>query len=248
ALDPTGLRDALREAVASHILAADEDGWYSFRHALLREVVADDLLPGERSEVHLQLAHALERRMAERGEGAHLAAGIAHHYYAAGDQPAALAASARAADAADAVHAHGEAAALSERALDLWDRVANPEEVAGIDYIELLRRTAFDTGAMDDFPRKEHLLKKALALVDKEADPRRAADLMEGLARTQWSLTRGADAMETAAHALALLPEDEPTKERARLLGWLAKARMLQGKYVASLEVASEAIDVGEAA
>ncbi|HEY7632702.1 MAG TPA: hypothetical protein VH817_18495, partial [Thermoleophilaceae bacterium] len=247
-LEPAELSAALREAVANHILAVDEDDWYSFRHALLREVVADDLLPGERSAIHLQLAHALERRAAERGEGAHLAAGIAHHYYAAGDQPAALAASVRAADAADAVHAHGEAAALSERALDLWDRVENPEEIVGIDYVELLRRTAIDTGAMDDFPRKEHLLKKALALVDKEAEPRRAADLMEGLARTQWSLNRGADAMETAAHALELLPEDEPTKERARLLGWLAKARMLQGKYMASLEIGSEAIEVGKAA
>src|SRR5689334_768122 len=104
-LGPAELSGALRETLASHILAVNEDGWYSFRHALLREVVADDLLPGERSELHLQLAHALERRASESGEGAHLAAGIAHHYYAAGDQPAALAASVRAAEAADKVHA-----------------------------------------------------------------------------------------------------------------------------------------------
>ncbi len=141
-LDPAELRAGLREAVASHILSADEDGWYSFRHALLREVVADDLLPGERSEIHLALAHALEHRAEEQGQGAHLAAGIAHHYYAAGDQAAALAASVRAAEAADGVHAHGEAAALSERALELWERVPNAEEVAGIDHIELLRRAA----------------------------------------------------------------------------------------------------------
>jgi ATP/maltotriose-dependent transcriptional regulator MalT len=245
-LSPGELSAALREAVAAHILVADEDGWYRFRHALLREVVADDLLPGERSEVHLTLAHALERRAAERGEGAHLAAGIAHHYYAAGDQPAALAASVRAADAADKVHAHGEAAALSERALELWDRVPNAEEVAGIDYIELLRRTAFDKGAVDDLARKEHLLKKALKLMDHQTDPLRAADLMEGLARTQWTLNRSTDAMETAAHALDLLPDDKPTTEKARLLGWLSKARMLQGKYVAALEVASEAIEAGQ--
>jgi DNA-binding CsgD family transcriptional regulator/tetratricopeptide (TPR) repeat protein len=245
-LDAAELRAGLREAVASHILAADEDGWYSFRHALLREVVADDLLPGERSEIHLALARALERRAEEHGQGAHLAAGIAHHYYAAGDQTAALATSVRAADAADAVHAHGEAAALSERALELWDRVPDAEQVAGIDHIELLRRAAYDN--VDDVSRKEHLLKRALEEVDREADPLRAASLMEGLARTQWTLNRGVDSMETAAHALALLPDDEPTTEKARLLGWLAKARMLQGKYMASLEIASGAIDAAKAA
>ena len=48
-----------------------------FRHALLREVVVDDLLPGERAELHLALARALERRaegLPDHG-GAHLAAG-----------------------------------------------------------------------------------------------------------------------------------------------------------------------------
>jgi len=45
AIDARVLRDALREAVDSHIVVADDDGRYAFRHALLREVVDDDLLP-----------------------------------------------------------------------------------------------------------------------------------------------------------------------------------------------------------
>ena len=133
-IDPRALRDALREAVAAQLVVADEEGRYAFRHALLREVVVDDLLPGERAELHLALARALERRaegLPAHG-GAHLAAGIAHHYYASGDQPKALVASVRAAQAAEAVHANGEAAALYSRALQLWDRVANAEELAGL--------------------------------------------------------------------------------------------------------------------
>jgi predicted ATPase/DNA-binding CsgD family transcriptional regulator len=246
-LDPSELRAALREVVASHIVAADEDGWYSFRHALLREVVADDLLPGERSELHLALAKALERRAAEQGDGAHLSAGIAHHYYAAGDQTAALTASVRAGLAADGVHAHGEAAAQFERALDLWDRVPDAESVAGIDRVELYRLAALDNGAEGDYARQEHLLRRGLELVDNEAEPLRAAMLMEALARAQWSLNRGPEAMENAARALSLLPESEPSKEKARVLGWISKARMLQGRYVQALEVASEAIEVGTA-
>ena len=48
------LREALREAVDAHILVVDDEGRYAFRHALLREVVDDDLLPGERAELHLR--------------------------------------------------------------------------------------------------------------------------------------------------------------------------------------------------
>ena len=42
---------------------------YRFRHALLREVVHDDLLPGEHAELHLALARALERRAAAGRRG-----------------------------------------------------------------------------------------------------------------------------------------------------------------------------------
>ena len=101
---PFDPRVPVREAVAAQLVVADDEGFYAFRHALLREVVVDDLLPGERASLHLALARALEARaegLPGHG-GAHLAAGIAHHYLASGDQPAALAASVRAAQAAEA--------------------------------------------------------------------------------------------------------------------------------------------------
>src|SRR5262249_21214537 len=60
--DIGSLRDALREAVANQILAVTPEGRYRFRHALLREVVHDDLLPGERTGIDLKLARALEGR------------------------------------------------------------------------------------------------------------------------------------------------------------------------------------------
>ena len=107
------------------MLVADDDGRLMFRHALLRETLYDDLLPGERSELHLALARRSKRR--RRGEDdreVELAATIASHYAAAGDQPAALRAAVRAAQAAREVHAYGEVADLAERALELWPRVA----------------------------------------------------------------------------------------------------------------------------
>src|SRR5689334_3585309 len=141
-MEPRALREALRVAVESHIAVVDEDGWHTFRHALLREVVVDDLLPGERSALHLALARAFERRFAEGPRGAWVAARIAEHYRAAGDQPAELAAAVVAAERADDVRAHGEAAALVERALELWDRVPDAEAHAGASRTDLLLRAA----------------------------------------------------------------------------------------------------------
>ena len=117
------LRTVVREAAESNVIVADERGRYQFRHALLREVVHDDLLPGEHAELHLALARALEAQAAESGDDAILSAGIAHHYLSAGCQREALMWSVRAADAAERVHAHGEAGSQLERALDLWSRV-----------------------------------------------------------------------------------------------------------------------------
>ena len=124
-LDDGALRSALRDAIAGHVVAVDGTDRYVFRHVLLREVVYDDLLPGERAELHRAVARALEARLPGDG-GPALAAAVAHHFYRSGDQPEALRTAILAADAATAAHAEADAAQLLERALELWERVVEP--------------------------------------------------------------------------------------------------------------------------
>ena len=131
------LHGALREAVAEQVLEAHEDGRLGFRHALLREALYDDLLPGERGELHLALAHLYEQQANGSEEwGVERATTIANHYAAGGDQPAALRATVLAGLAARDVHAYGEAADLAERALELWPRVSDPESLVPLDHVE----------------------------------------------------------------------------------------------------------------
>ena len=237
----------MREAVAAQLVVADDEGFYAFRHALLREVVVDDLLPGERASLHLALARALEARadgLPGHG-GAHLAAGIAHHYLASGDQPAALAASVRAAQAAEAVHANGEAAALYARALQLWDRVADAEALTGHDHVELLRSAAWTNDREHEPARAESYLRAAITELG-DSDPERTAQLLELVARQQFSLGRSAAAAETRREALELLPEG-PSGTRATLLAGMAKELMLESRLQETVEVADEAIEVARA-
>ena len=56
------LYEALREAVDAFLLVVDGTGrGYAFRHALTRDAVYEDLLPGERAELHTAYAEALDR-------------------------------------------------------------------------------------------------------------------------------------------------------------------------------------------
>lgn len=231
-IDPVALQAALHEAVAEHVLVPGDDGRLRFRHALLREVLYDDLLPGERGELHLTLARVLEPRMGQGDEReAELAAAVAGHYASAGDQPAALRASVRAALAARDVHAYGEAAGLAERALDLWPRVPGAEKQIPLTRIDLLRLAASAHRLAGDRERAEVLLTRALDEVDPSCDVHLHAGLLAQLSRIQWSLNRGEEAVETSERALAMLPVGEPSHERAFLMAWLARTRFLRGRF-----------------
>ena len=71
----------LREAIDASVLTADETG-YSFRHALLREVVHDDLLPGQHARLHARFAALLEAHPELVNPGT-APLEIAHHWSAA---------------------------------------------------------------------------------------------------------------------------------------------------------------------
>jgi len=247
-LDGEPLQAALREAIAEQMLVAGDDDQLSFRHALLREVLYDDLLPGERCELHLSLAGALERQGPPVLGELERAATIAHHYAAAGDQRAALRTTVLAATAANRAYAHTEAAALAERALELWPRVPEAEAEVDLDHAGLLVLAADAHDLGHDRVRGEHLLAQALRELNPDVDPRRYSALLAHLARVQWSLNQGPQALASAQRALAILPAEDRSRERAGLLAWLARVRCLRGRFRDAITDGEEALDAAVAA
>ena len=250
--DRDSLQAALRDAVAEQVLVPGADGRFCFRHALLREALYDDLLPGERGELHMALARHLEAAGSPAGDDEELerTASIASHYAAAGDQPAALRTTIEAATAARHVQAWGEAADLLQRALELWPRVAGAEAIAGMDHVELLGRAAVALSIIDERSRADALLTHALDELDPERDPARHAALLGRRARILWSLNRGEEAVALAERALAMVPDDDPRGDRPLLLAWLARSRFLRGRLRQSATDAeaalAAAIDAGD--
>jgi DNA-binding CsgD family transcriptional regulator len=241
-LDPDALQLALREAVSEQVLIAGEDERFCFRHALLREALYDDLLPGERGALHIALARHLEQRCgADDDRELERASSIAGHYAAAGDQPNALRSTIAAARAAHTVFAYGEAADLTERALELWPRVDDAQGAGGIDHIELLTMAAEAHRVIDDRTRSVVLINEALREIDPDGKPARYAGLLARQARMVWALNRGAEAVEIAERALVMLPARDPEGVRPQLLAWLARSRFLRGRF-------RESVADGEAA
>jgi predicted ATPase len=115
------LTAAIRPAVTGNVLVTTDDG-YTFRHALIREAVHEDLLPGEHSGVHTRFARAIEADPALVGGGR---ADIekAHHWYSAHNTTGALTSAWQASAQASRAVAHAERLMLLERVLELWDQV-----------------------------------------------------------------------------------------------------------------------------
>lgn len=227
--DADAVETAAREAIAGGVLLVDGPR-YAFRHALVRDAIHDELLPGERVRAHTRYAQALEAR------GPEAASETSYHWIAAHDAPSAFAASLAAMAHARDSFAHDLAARMGERALELWDRV--PGETHGGDRAGLLAATAHHFRDAGESERAIALVDEALALDGLAAD-RRA-----GLLRDKASYLANVGqvgSVELLREALALLEGEGPSELRARILGELAARLMLEARFDEAVTTADAA-------
>ena len=257
-LDEDELLRALRETVDSHLLVVDPSGHgYVFRHALTRDAVYEDMLPGERVRLHAAYAAALDRDP-DLGSGDVDASALAYHWYAALDLPRALPATTVAAARAAATGAPAEALRLLERALEIWPRVADATERTGMDRVDVSRlaaSAAYQYGALD---RARSLLADALAELaqgddedndDGDNDGRvRRALLLERYAVVQRDSNEPTAAARTLQQALSLLPRDQVTRAHAVVLATTAGTQLRADDMVNCAQTAQRAIEAARAA
>lgn len=183
-LDEAELEEALRGAVQHHILVPGEHEVYAFRHALVREAVYGDLLPGERVRLHAAYARQFVHEQGKRGA----AAALAHHSMESHALPRALAASVTAAEEATKQGAPAEALAHLERALNLWNVVPEADRPEGITEPALLRTASWVAGTSGEPDRAVAFARSALRLTGDCSDAEVAAEAGRRLAKALYAI------------------------------------------------------------
>jgi DNA-binding CsgD family transcriptional regulator/tetratricopeptide (TPR) repeat protein len=221
----TGLADddldrGLRPAVAANVLIAD-DGGYGFRHALIREAIYDDLLPGERTRLHTRFAEILDSD-ASLVAPDRLLIEQAHHWYHAHDMTWALISAWQAAAQAGHTLAYAEQLSLLARVLELWEKVPDAAEQIGASHLTVLETAAraakhAEDGDRSTADRSISYASAALKEIDRSAEPVRAALLLEARATMCKHSVIGDPEADLRA-ALELVPPGSDAAARARVL------------------------------
>jgi DNA-binding NarL/FixJ family response regulator len=240
--------EAVREAAGHQLLVPDGPDGYRFRHALLREAVYGDLMPGERTRLHARLASLLAGVPGAAAE-------LAHHSMASHDIPGAFTASVRAGDEAERLGAPAEAHRHYDLALELWVRVEAAERIAGMTRGKLGLKSALAAAASGDVPRAVHLLRRIRDRVSGQAGPAESAELRcrlgERLAyyllqseNTQWY----AEALQVAEATVRETLDEPPTWYRARTMATYAITLMAAHRDDDARDWASRAREAARAA
>ena len=200
--------------------SATQGDQFVFRHALLREVLYEELLNGERTRLHAAFARALTSG-SDPNRGVQPAE-LAYHWHAAHDLPRALDAFVRAGLAAEGMSAFcaGSPRVNFESARSaLWaEEVPNPQSCkATSDRVDLLAHIAHATEGSAP-TRSLAYIKEAIALVDPATEPTRAGTLLARLGRFTWLLLDDLGAVAASRDAVALVPSSPPSRARALVL------------------------------
>ncbi|WP_216216320.1 NAD(P)H-dependent oxidoreductase [Amycolatopsis aidingensis] len=212
------LATAIRAAVAANVLVVAGDG-YLFRHALIREAVYRNLLPGERIGLHARYAEVLGAEP-ELSAAARPATELAHHLFEAREAGAMSAAWAAAAEAALRAGENVRGEELATAALAELD--AGAERVRTAAMLERrgqLRTQAGGAGALAD-------LREAVGLAP-ETSPIRGF-LLNSLAERLMEVPLPGEAREAAERALAMAHRtgDDPTESSALITLAVLDARL----------------------
>jgi len=217
--DAASLDRSLRAAVEANVLVTAASERYAFRHALLAEVIYNDLLPGERVRLH----GAYTRVLSEPGADGS-AAELARHARGAHDTATATRASIQAGDEAMALGGPDEAARHYEHALELVHAAApGLQGSAGGDVVGLVLRATDAAMAAGHVFRALALAQDQLGHLAADVPADQRARLLQAVAKAALVVDTGIDILKVTAEALKAVPA-EASPLRAQLLGVHARA------------------------
>jgi ATP/maltotriose-dependent transcriptional regulator MalT len=240
----TGLSEAelLRcvERLVERQLVVEEPGGddYSFRHALTREAVYDDLLGRERRMRHREVLAALEAMHADRPDDA--IDQLAYHSVQGRQLEQAARYTRMAGERAACMYAYREAVSHYEVALDVLDAEAPAERA------ELLASLGHAAYPLGDFSRCARAWREAQRLYEQLGDWRRSAELLRWLGRVAWERDDPEVAFAHTRAAIAILEAEPPGRDLAMAYSALSQLYMVSSHPDESIEWGEKALALAD--
>ncbi len=233
--------DAIRAGLSLQLLAEGTDAGlaeYVFRHALTREAFADALVGPDRRRAHRQLADALLRLHSDDDS---VAATIADHYAAAGDQEPALEQALRAARYAHRTGASDESDRRYDQVLHLL-----PSGQEGDERRLALLLEAAGTADITELSRlRVSFAQEARALAASRGDPVAEAEALNALEHERWMAGDTAATLAMLHEARALVAGRDDYRE-AWVLRRMSRVLMLSDRLAEAEALIPDGIALAE--
>ena len=248
--DVDAVLDDLDPAIVHHLVVpvADRPGTFRFAHALVREVVVDDVSSLRRARIHLRVADAIEATSGDRDDAAEI---LAEHLWAAapiGVGRRAAAALERAAEVAVGRYAFESAEVMLDRAVRLRRSAGSDEDVEA----ELLatcrllsiQRSLHGYASVADSPH----LRRGQDLARRTARP----DILARILWTEWAAYDSrcdygrSDPIAEVLDALSSETDDALVRVTGRAS--LGISNWHQGRLTEASALLDEAVQVGAGA
>jgi DNA-binding CsgD family transcriptional regulator/tetratricopeptide (TPR) repeat protein len=211
---------------------------YGFVHALVQEVLYEELPAHRRRRLHLRIGEVVEKL---RAEPATAAAELARHFLQGGDIERATAYGILAGDHAAGRYAHSEAAQQYEAVLDHLRERGEARSLA-----EVQRRLAGELYDLNCLPKAVAAYEAALAMFENLGDDAGQALVHWGLGRLHDSRYDMVAAVRHLDEAVRLWPTQRKDADLARLLADSARAKTFSGDSDAALQLAERGLALAE--
>jgi predicted ATPase/DNA-binding CsgD family transcriptional regulator len=228
--------EAFRRARDIGLVLEDARGeGFSFRHALMREILYRELLAPEARTLHARIAAALERR----SEGVASPVQLAHHFWEARDLKGAARYSEAAADAAELAGAHEDASQYYERTLEV-------AQATSLDSARLFRKLALALGNAGLSERSARACIQAIEHLEVVGDAERLAEMYSDLGVEQAYLGDVEASLASSVKGLNLIRSATDSQTRFKVLLGLASVELHHNNFKAALAYTDEALASSE--
>jgi DNA-binding CsgD family transcriptional regulator/tetratricopeptide (TPR) repeat protein len=217
---------ALRDLVERGLLIEIGDDEFSFRHALTREVIADQMLGRQRRRLNeLALEELLNTQSADLAQ-------VAHHARGAGRFDDMISAARAGSATYLAIGSAYQALQLAEMGLD--------ELPDDIELLSTAARAGWLAGLLDDAAQHAHRWLRVAST------PEDRAAALRLLLRLAWDARRYDDMRSLTDEILDVIRELPREAERARAMATVAQSYMLRGHQAKAIEWADHAITLAQ--